>query len=187
MEKCIKNIKISIKISTDICAREKSREKIFKYIDNFHIIIYKHTPNLVNLTGIRSLDQIPKAISSVEELFQTKSISYKINCIMLSIKKFKKIIKLEKIPPILQLLDSEYTFDFNQEIFSGGFLKREDFPTIILFHTASFQIFATDIEKMHYSYNMMNMLLERYFQKQYPPLPPPLKDFSTSGLVGNGV
>ena len=158
MEKYIRNIKISVHLDKNICNPEKSREKIMKRVKDLHIIIYIHTPNLANLTGIRTMQDIPKCIQIVENLFSVKSIKYEINCIMLSVKS-RKIVKLQSIQ---DLLPEEYYADYNPEIFCGTFIKpkiKAKYPTIIVFHTGSFQIFSKNIENMEYSYSLIKSII----------------------------
>merc|ERR1712015_31511 len=158
MEEYIRNIKISVHLDKNICNPVKSREKIMKRVKDLHIIIYIHTPNLANLTGIRTMEDIPKCIQILENLFSVKSINYEINCIMLSVKS-RKIVKLQSIK---DLLPQEYHFDYNPEIFSGAFLKykiKNNYSTIIIFHTGAFQIFSKNLEMMENSYLLIESII----------------------------
>ena len=158
MNEYIRNIKISVHLDKNICTPVKSRQKIMKQVKDLHIIIYIHTPNLANLTGIRTMEDIPKCIQILENLFSVKSINYEINCIMLSVKS-RKIVKLQSIK---DLLPQEYYFDYNPEIFCGAFLKhkiKNNYSTIIVFHTGSFQIFSKNIQIMEQSYLLIQSII----------------------------
>ena len=158
MNEYIRNIKISVHLDKNICTPVKSRQKIMKRVKGLHIIIYIHTPNLANLTGIRTMEDIPKCIQIVENLFSVKSVNYEINCIMLSVKS-RKIVKLQSIK---DLLPQEYQFDYNPEIFSGAFLKyriKNNYSTIIIFHTGSFPIFTKNLEMLENSYLLIESII----------------------------
>ena len=168
MESSVKNVKISIRLEKNICSPIHTREKIVKRINDLYIIFYKHTPNLANVTGIRKITDVENTVKIVENLFNIKSVYYEINCIMISVKS-KRNIKLDKIPHILDC--KEYFFDYDQELFSGAFLKpvkKGKLPTILLFHTSTFQIFGRNIEKMRYAYDLIQSILKKYENSLIP-------------------
>ena len=158
---CIKNIKITIYLQKELFPPYKSREKIFHFINSFHITIYKHSPSLVNVTKIKNHQDIIRSILSVKNFFNVDIKNYKVNCIMSSFK-YKNCLKLELIPPILEFITQDYFLDFNPEIFSGCFLKSKIkglFPTITLFHSGTVQVFSKSFEKTNEAHNLINSLL----------------------------
>ena len=160
MEVYIKNVKISLYLKENLFAAEKSREKIFHHVQNLHITIYKHTPNLVNITSIKSLKNIDSCIKLVENYFNVKHARYEINCIMISFKA-SQTIKIRNIQNVLNMFSTDYRCEYNAELFSGAILKskvRGLFPTIIIFHTGTFQIFG--VQNLEYAFSLAQQLTD---------------------------
>ena len=162
MEECIQNVKISVFLDKNICTPSKSRKKIMKRVENLHLCVYSHSPHLINVTGIKKISDIEKSVQIVEHLYSSTCIKYTINCIMISCKTQKRT-KLESIPELLSLgVAVNYYFDYNQELFCGAFLKpkiQRKFPTILIFHTGSFQIFGKDIEKIRSAFDLTQKII----------------------------
>ena len=62
------NIKISLKFKHPFYKKEKSKKKIVSKVKSWTMIQYLHTPNLVNLTGLKSSDEVVHAIDFIERL-----------------------------------------------------------------------------------------------------------------------
>ena len=157
MDSYIKNVKISLFLKRNLFAVEKSREKIFHRLQNLHLTIYKHSPSLINITGIKSLNLISESILLVENFFNVEHSRYDINCIMISFKASQKI-RLRMIQNVLNMFSNHYRCEFHPELFSGAILKSDIYPTILLFHTASFQIFGKRIEHLEYAFELAQRL-----------------------------
>ena len=163
MESHIKNIKIAVYLQENFCQPIKSRQKMFFRINNLHITLYKHSPSLLNVTGVKSLCKIEDTMQLVENFFKIKIIEYKINCIMLS-EKTKTRLKLEEIPGILPTLSNQFLFDYNPEIFSAAFLKpyqNNKLPTILMFFNGTIQIFAKDTQMLSLGYSITQSIFSK--------------------------
>ena len=140
----------------------KSRKKNFFSFSKFHVTIYTHSPNKVNVTGFRNLNLIPEIISEIESFFSVECINHKIDCVMLSFKG-DSLLRLNNIKNHHSLFSDIFYIDYNPEIFNALHLKPRSFltfqPTINIFHTGSFQIFGRDIDKIK---NAL-ILLEKLF------------------------
>ena len=69
----LKNVKASFIFKSNVHQDFKKRSYIFK-IDNIVFTIYKHSSHLVNMTGLRNLDDIENYRKDLEKRFQQKVV-----------------------------------------------------------------------------------------------------------------
>ena len=82
------------------------------------VTIYKHSPRLLNVTGIRDFNQITSIETSIKEKFQCEIEQKKIDAIMLNYKsKTHQKINLNKLSHICSRL-STHKLDYNCELFN---------------------------------------------------------------------
>ena len=88
----LKNLKASFIFFNDLINKEigSIKKEIFK-IDNATFTIYKHTPTLLNVTGIKSLDEIKKYKKILEKKYNQCPVKVKL-IIHSSQKKITKIL-----------------------------------------------------------------------------------------------
>ena len=138
----MKNLKMSFFFQTPIIKRDESTPGKTNFKRNRAIMtIYKHKTNLINVTGIKSMEEITTYRQLLEEEFKQPVIKERIDSMFFS-HRDKKKINLHKIYYWARENRKDYVVDFNEETFHGMFLKPKDrhFPTIILFRTGTFTL-----------------------------------------------
>ena len=135
------NIKISVYFESDLLPMKKTNEKNIFKLKSWIITIYLHSTKHVNVTGIKSREEIAQVIQALEKEYGVKSLNHKIDSAMIS-HKDKKRLGIEGIRKALQPVSTLYHMDYEPEIFSGIFLKptNRQYPTINLFFTGSYQL-----------------------------------------------
>ena len=137
----LKNLKASFIFSNDLINKENGsiKKEIFK-IDNATFTIYKHTPTLLNVTGIKSLDEIKKYKKILEKKYKQSAVKVRIDNTFFSKKDYKNI-DLDKIYTHMKKYRG-YNVNFNRELFHGMYMipKPKTYPTILLFRSGSYTL-----------------------------------------------
>ena len=157
------NIKMSVYFVKDLFKKKKSNEKVIFHIKKWIITIYYHTPNHVNVTSIKSRDDIPKIITHLESKYGVKSVRHQIDCAMISHKDNIKI-KMSEITNALKTISNIYHVEFEPEIFTGMFLKpiNREYPTINIFYTGSYQLLGgKSFEKIDESIFIIESIIKK--------------------------
>lgn len=157
------NIKISLRFENEFFTKMKTNEKYIQKICEWTITQYRHSPYHINITGIKSKDEIEKAIHHLEVKFSNTCVSYQIDSVMISHKDFK-LIKMEDVAKHLKSVSDRFYIDYHPELFTGMYLKPYDreFPTVNLFYTGSFQLLGgKSFKKIDYSVKMVKTLIEK--------------------------
>ena len=129
------NIKISFTVKSFL-------PPCLEFLRKYKIKIYKDFSQLINVTGIRSLNEVHQIISELEEKFGvTINKKYRIDNIMAS-RKVKLIFDFKKIIDSIKMLgyDKVFHVDYDEETYSQRiFLKprKKPFPSIQLLYTGS--------------------------------------------------
>ena len=129
----------------DVVKEGLKRSEIYKYIlenENITLFVFGHSPLHLNVTGLKSLEQIECVVRKIERKFKIKCCDVKIDNVFIS-HKDNKNIKLTKVyDHIHEHYAHMFHIDYNVELFPGMFLKPQKYgwPTVILFRTGSFQI-----------------------------------------------
>ena len=137
----IRNIKASFFINKSIPLNTKML--IFNPVGSLKITIYRHSPKLINVTGISSRKTLKLVKDFLKRLFQCKITKQRIDAIMLNYKSKKHMkINLNKLSKIcLSLNLSDMILDYNCERFNAPFLKSSSGKgTFLLFSSGSVQI-----------------------------------------------
>jgi TATA-box binding protein (TBP) (component of TFIID and TFIIIB) len=139
----LKNIKASFIFDEDLLERRIGTDKFIFKEKNVTFTIYKHTPDLLNVTGVKSLGQLKNCKEEMEKRFNTKVKKERIDNLFFS-KKDKKNIDLDQISMYLRGHD-KYLASYTHELFPGMHLLPKDkaFPTIVLFRTGSFTLMGS--------------------------------------------
>ena len=132
----IKNIKASFILEEEVAT--PSRNCIFKR-DNVVYTIYPHLRNLVNVSGIKSFQQLEKAKKIIESRLKQKVVNVRIDNTFFSKKNYKNV-DMVKVYKFMQN-NSLFHVDYNVELFAGMYLKPKssDYPTILFFRTGSYR------------------------------------------------
>ena len=91
----LKNLKASFIFFNDLINKESGsiKKDIFK-IGNAKFTIYKHTPTLLNVTGIKSLDELKNYKKILEKKYKQSVVKVRIDNTFFSKKKFSKLTTL---------------------------------------------------------------------------------------------
>ena len=100
--------------------------------------IYRNTTKFINVTGIKSLQEIKQQKLAMEKLFKQNIISVKIDNIFYS-KKDSKNVDMGSLYNYLKGR-KDYFCNYNIELFAGMYLHPSNkvYPTILLFRTGSY-------------------------------------------------
>ena len=159
----IKNIKASFIFSEDLIEGKRTKEMFTSKQKDVVLTIYKHTPNLLNITGIKSFGHLVLTKEEMEKKFNKSISEMRIDNIFLS-KKNHMNIDLNRIFDYLKGHEKFYA-SYVHELFPGMHLKPKDktFPTIGLFRTGSFTMMGSkNVDAICESEMFVNSLIERF-------------------------
>ena len=138
----IHNIKVSYYFSDNLIQKQKSNKKVIdKYSEGVTTTIYKHTPYLVNCTGLKRREQIDEIKGFLENKFMTKCDEYRIDNTFIQEKSGIRL-NLNKVYLFgVSRYQHLYTVAYDPEIFSGLCMKSKDksYPTLNIFSTGTVQ------------------------------------------------
>ena len=86
----LNNIKASFIFENNVIQNE-NKQVIWKN-GNFTFTIYKHSQQLVNVTGLKSAEEIEQQKSVIEDMFQQKVKKVRIDNVFFSKKDYKNIV-----------------------------------------------------------------------------------------------
>ena len=138
----LRNIKATLFLAEPLFEREKSTRKMKVKISKASVIAYYHTPSQLNITGVKSFQELRTCKRIIETKFNTKIIKTKIDCCFFSHKE-RNCFNIDLSEAYYFLRDSKVFFvSFEPEIFAGLVLKPYDkfFPTVLLFRTGSYTV-----------------------------------------------
>lgn len=87
----LKNIKASFIFSEDLTEKRSGTDKLIFRKKNVTFTIYKHTPHLLNITGVKSLTQLKNCKEEMEKHFGKKIKKERIDNLFFQ-KKIRKIL-----------------------------------------------------------------------------------------------
>ena len=166
MELQVVNIKCSFFIDKPL--RINERMKIINPYDNVKITIYNHSPNLINVTGIKSFEKLEIFKIYLSNQFSVNIIQERIDAIMLNYKSpIHKKINLNKLSNICSNIKN-YNLDFNCELFNAPFLKsKSKNGTLLLFSSGSVQIMGVKRKRDIPFYQIFLFFLFTKYKKLY--------------------
>ena len=128
----IKNIKASFILEDKV-----DTSGILKQ-NNVVYTIYPHVKDLVNVTGIKSFEQLEIAKKIIESKLKQKVVNVRIDNTFFSKKNYENV-DMTKVYKFMQN-NPLFHVDYNIEIFAGMYLKPKtgDYPTILFFQTGSY-------------------------------------------------
>ena len=159
----LNNIKASFIFENNLIQHE-NKQLIWKN-GNFTFTIYKHSQQLVNVTGLKSAEEIEQQKSVIEEMFQQKVKKVRIDNTFFSKKDYKNI----DMPSLYKHLkeNKDYFVSYNIEVFAGMYLHPKDkqYPTMIVFRTGSFTIMGGKSLKIVYECEIfLKTLIQKYLK-----------------------
>ena len=133
----LRNLKASFILKEKISSLPKIKNVTFKQ-NNFTFNIYHHSSYLVNVTGVKTLEQLKLARQIIEEKLQQPVLKVRIDNTFFSQKNYRNV-DLNKVYTFMQHHNA-YSVDYNVELFAGMYLhpKKIDYPTILFFRTGSY-------------------------------------------------
>ena len=159
----LNNIKASFIFENNLIQHE-NKQVIWKN-GNFTFTIYKHSQQLVNITGLKSAEEIEQQKSVIEEMFQQKVKKVRIDNTFFSKKDYKNI----DIPSLYKHLkeNKDYFVSYNIEVFAGMYLHPKDkqYPTMIIFRTGSYTMMGGKSLKIVYECEIfLKTLIQKYLK-----------------------
>ena len=143
---------------------------IFKFNEKFIFkeksvtyTIYKHTPHLLNVTGVKSIAQLLNCKSDMEERFNEKIIQERVDNLFFS-KKDNRNLDMDQLCHYLKENELYYA-SYVHELFPGMHLLPNNklYPTIVLFRTGSFTLMgSTDLECIFESESFVESLIKKF-------------------------
>ena len=139
----VNNIKCSLHSSKSIFEGKLHKNK--KYTTSFGnatLIVYGHSPLLINITGLKSMKEIQILKKYLEVAYNVKCSDVKVDNIFYSHKDCCNIDMNALYYHLRQHHKDNYVIDYNVELFPGLYMKSKikGLPTLILFRTGSYTI-----------------------------------------------
>ena len=139
----VNNIKCSVHSSKSIFEGKLHKNK--KYTTSFGnatLIVYGHSPLLINITGLKAMKEIQILKKYLEVVYNVKCSDVKVDNIFYSHKDCCNIDMNALYYHLRQHHKDNYVIDYNIELFPGLYMKSKikGLPTLILFRTGSYTI-----------------------------------------------
>ena len=133
----LRNLKASFILKEKVSTTEKKKNVTFKQ-DTFTFNIYRHSPYLVNVTGVKTFERLKLARHIIEEKLQQSVLTVRIDNTFYSQKNYRNV-DLIKVYEFMQHHDT-FRVDYNVELFAGMYFhpKKVNHPTILFFRTGSY-------------------------------------------------
>ena len=159
----LNNIKASFIFENSVL-KNQNKQVIWKN-GNFTFTIYKHSQHLLNVTGLKSAEEIEQQKSVIEEMFQQEVKKVRIDNVFFSKKDYKNIDMCSLYNDLKE--NKDYFIDYNIEVFAGMYLHPKDkqYPTMIIFRTGSFTIMGGKSIKIIYECEFfLKTLIQKYLK-----------------------
>ena len=119
----------------------KTNKKVLNFIIRhapFTFTIYHHASCLVNVTGVKSLDQLTLAQETIERKLHQQVDKIRIDNTFYSQKNFANV-DLKQVYAFMKKSDT-FNVEYHIELFAGMYFhpKKERYPTILFFRTGSY-------------------------------------------------
>ena len=161
----IKNVKASFFVGKNVFKKRIGREKLIFRQRGVIYTVYMHTPNLLNVTGLKSLAKLESEIFEIENYFKQPIIRARIDSIFFS-EKNNMCIDLSLIEMFLKNHD-KFMVSYHQELFNGMHLLPKDkkYPTIGLFSSGSFTMMGSKcMSSIIESETLIHFLIDKFNQ-----------------------
>jgi TATA-box binding protein (TBP) (component of TFIID and TFIIIB) len=157
----LKNIKVRYIFENDLV--KKPNKQIIWKNEKLSFSIYKDAIKFINVTGLKSLQEIEQQKLAMEELFKQKIINVKIDNMFFS-KKDKKNLDMCLLYNYLKE-NKNYFCNYNIELFAGMYLHpiNKLYPTILLFRTGSYTLMGgKSLKYIHESEHFVKDLIQMF-------------------------
>ena len=142
----VNNIKCTLQSSHSIFEEKLKKNKKYKIsFANANLIIYGHSPLLINMTGLKSMEEVETTRKYIEVVYNVKCSDLRVDNIFYSHKDCLNIDMNALYHHIRDHYKDTHLIDYNIELFPGIYMKSKikGFPTIILFRTGSYTILGS--------------------------------------------
>ena len=131
------NLKASFIFKKPVETTKKEKNFIIRHAP-FTFTIYHHAPYLVNVTGVKSLDQLTLAKEIIEGKLQQQVVNVRVDNTFFAQKNFANV-DLKQVYAFMKNSDKFYV-EYNTELFAGMYFhsKKDNYPTILFFRTGSY-------------------------------------------------
>ena len=157
----IRNIKASFILDEKVASPSKWKNFVVKQ-NTFVITTYGHCKNLVNVTGMKSFEELKAAKEIIEDKLKRRVIKVRIDNTFFSKKNYENV-DMYKVYTFME--DNRlFHVDYNIELFAGMYFhpKKSEYPTILFFRTGSYTMLGAKkksilMECEHFVINLINM------------------------------
>ena len=159
------NLKASFIFGKPIKTSKKAHNFIIRHAP-FTFTIYHHSPCLVNVTGVKSLEQLTLAQETIERKLQQQVDNVRIDNTFYSQKNFANV-DLRQVYAFMKKSDT-FNVDYHIELFAGMYFhpKKEHYPTILFFRTGSYTMMGGTEENILKECEEFVMSLIQKFDKR---------------------
>ena len=157
----LKNIKVRFIFENDLV--KKPNKQIIWKNEKLSFSIYKDATKFINVTGLKSLQEIEEQKLAMEELFKQKIVTVKIDNVFFS-KKDNKNLDMCLLYNYLKE-NKNYFCNYNIELFAGMYLHPTNklYPTILLFRTGSYTLMGgKSLKYIHESEHFVKDLIQMF-------------------------
>ena len=119
----IKNIKISLILHEEL--KDLPNQKIIKH-NNAVITFYPSNKRIINVTKLKTLNELYQIQNEIQSLFNVKVKKLKIDAIMLSRRVMNKRFSLKKMLKTLEKYKDLFKCDYHPELFHSPWFKSRD-------------------------------------------------------------
>ena len=164
----VNNIKCSVHSSKSIFEGKLHKNK--KYTTSFGnatLIVYGHSPLLINITGLKSMKEIQTLKKYLEVAYNVKCSDVKVDNIFYSHKDCCNIDMNALYYHLRQHYKDNHVIDYNIELFPGLYMKSKikGLPTLILFRTGSYTIMGCKSKEILIKYKTFVSNIFKLFTK----------------------
>ena len=164
----VKNIKCSLQSSNSILEGKLKKNNKYKiYFGSATLIIYGHSPLLINMTGLKSMKEVDTTINYIEVAYNVKCSNLSVDNIFYSHKDSRNIDMNALYYHVRDCYRDTHFIDYNIELFPGLYMKSKikGIPTLILFRTGSYTIMGCKSINQVKEYRMFIINLLNHFVK----------------------
>ena len=158
----LRNIKASFILEEKCSTNRKGINYIFKH-EGITFTIYNHSPYLVNVTGIKSFEQLKLAREIIELEIKINVKKVRIDNTFFSKKNYRNV-DLRRVYKFMQK-SRKFHVEYNVELFAGMYLKPKQkyYPTILFFRTGSYTMMGgKKMEILKECETIVNKLIENF-------------------------
>ena len=161
----VKNIKCSLQSSNSILEGKLKKNNKYKIsFGSATLIIYGHSPLLINMTGLKSMKEVDTTRKYIEVVYNVKCSNLRVDNIFYSHKDCLNIDMNALYYHVRDCYKDTHFIDYNIELFPGIYMKSKikGIPTLILFRTGSYTIIgckSIDVISKYktFIYNLFNL------------------------------